>query len=454
MNSNNDRAVAKERWNFFAGTPMRLAEALRSALPMTEDHYTHTVGYTQRDPRAFFLYGCMDEVYKSSTASLQWAEFLNAPEGELRAYDEEAAKDIRVRHMRRVVTDRVLDEQDMWSRKLTEILTDLILFDSTNEQDYYRIYLGCRWLNAYLGLQSDFKEFYGCRNLNADFSIKEALRDIEAAQERVDTAKLWFLNAPISSKKIPRPGTMFRSARERYKQAVLVATADQKLTLGVSYEMGHSVPSRAIHPSVGAPTRDVDRTTVDVNIGKISLLATHTVFAAFKVSVVEPTGEARRMMDTFAESDAEKAFQEVHQSDVQIGDLVAAYGDNVCEVIEKTQSEYGYMSYKVRFLLRPMLEEIPVDWYPANYVHLLMPRRRLRESLEEVLRRVGASPEELQRVAGFPEERISELLPEVLRDMEAAGLFHALRQRNLKQSPPPCDKEDPGGTPSGAVGHD
>lgn len=242
MTQKSDGEAAKDRWSFFAATPMRLADALRKALPMTEDHYTQRVGYTQNDPRAFFLYGCLDEVYKASAASLQWAEFLGAHEDEL-----------RVPHVTRIVTDRVLDEQDLWSRKLTEVLADLILFGSTNEQEYHRIYLGCRWLSAYLGLQSDFREFYGCRNLNADDSIADAVRTIEAAQKRVDSTKLWFLHVPILSGKLPRPGTIFRSARERYKQAVLLASADQKLTLGVSYEMGHSVPSRAIHASVGAP---------------------------------------------------------------------------------------------------------------------------------------------------------------------------------------------------------
>ena len=396
---------------------MRLAEAFCSALPITEDHYTHTVGYTQRDPRAFFLYGCMDEVYKSSTAILQWAEFLDAPEDDQKAHNEPAQTDARLRHMKRVVTDRVLDEQHMWVRKLTEILTDLILFAATDEQDYYRIYLGCRWLDAYLGLQADFVEFFGSENANASVSIAHAVRVIESAQQLVDTSRIWFLKAAISSQRVPRAGGIFRSARQRYKQAVLLATADQKLALGVSYEMGHSMPSRAIHPSVGAPTRDEGLTaSVDGNIGRISLLAAHTVVAAFKISSVEPSDATRQIMTTFVDPGIDERFHAVHHGSLEVGDIVAAYSsDSVCEIIDRTTTKYGYTSYKVRVLLRPMLEEIQVDWYPSQYVHLLVPRRQLRESLREACGRMGIRSDEIT------EARLSELLPGVLAEMEKAG---------------------------------
>ena len=268
-----------------------------------------------------------------------------------------------------------------------------------------------------MGLQADFSEFYGCANANVDLSIEHAVRAVDATQRLVDMSRLWFLKGPILSQKLRRPGMIFRSARERYKDAVVLATGDQKLALGVSYEMGYSMPSRSIHPSFGAPTRDAHRAVVDANIGKIGVLAIHVVVAAFTLSGIEPTGETRDTMNTFAELQSAKTFQAIHEADLEIGDIVAAYGDNVCEVIDKARTKYGYTSYKVRFLLRPMLEEIQTDWFPARYVHILIPRRQLRQSLGEAFKQLGISDDDVS------DATISELLPDVLLEMEAACLL-------------------------------
>jgi len=175
--TNDQRAEHRRRREFFANAPLQAAEALRKALPMSEDHYRGSVGYNQMNARAYFLYGCMDEVFKASMASMRWAEAMDMPEEELRTF--EASPDAAERHMSRVLLESVIDEQAMWGRKLSELLVDLILFEASNEEDYYRIYLGCRWLVAYLGLQNDFEEFFASRSCNAASTITQVTREIE-----------------------------------------------------------------------------------------------------------------------------------------------------------------------------------------------------------------------------------------------------------------------------------
>ena len=43
------------------------------------------------------------------------------------------------------------------TRKLTEILLNLILLSTTNEQEFFQLYLACTELNACIGLQADFE---------------------------------------------------------------------------------------------------------------------------------------------------------------------------------------------------------------------------------------------------------------------------------------------------------
>ncbi len=113
----------------FLGTwPMRAADTLMRALPIDEATYQGVVGHAHHDARAYLLYGALDEVFKVCTATLRWAEFLDAPEEESKKHD--ASENEAEQHMHRVVIEAVLDEQHMWIRKLNELLSDLILFQS------------------------------------------------------------------------------------------------------------------------------------------------------------------------------------------------------------------------------------------------------------------------------------------------------------------------------------
>ncbi len=421
---------AKEARRFHATAPMQAAEALRQALAIGEDSYLRIVGYAHSNGRAFFLYGCLDEVFKVCVNITRWAEIMDEPEEKRK---EGASGDDRTRHVHRVVREAVIDGQEMWTRKLTEILADLILFESTNEQAYYRVYVACRYLDGYLGLQQDFDEFFACRSGNADSSIKHVVSTIESLQRKIDPAKLWFLRAPIVTTKLPRPGFVFASARQRYMAALEMSDADQRLALGISYEMGHSRPSRSIHPNIGGPRHESEDDRVDRNIGRVGLLAAHVVVAAYRLAGVEPTGIAKQLTEAFQTSDAQAKMEARVQSDYAVGDIVAAYGPDPCLIVDKAKSKYGYSSYKVRFLLSPMLPELPEDWFPADYVRLMMPHRELRDGMVKALETAGASVEDIQTMREIPDADITALLPETFKAMERDGLLTLMFRRGSQK---------------------
>jgi hypothetical protein len=416
---------ARKRRDFFATWPMRAADILRKALPIDEAHYQGVVGYAHRDARAYLLYGAMDEVFKVCTATLRWAEFLDVPEEESKKHDTSAGD--TERHMRRVVIEAVLDEQHMWIRKLNELLSDLILFQSTNEQDYYRLYLASRFLAAYLCLQRDFEEFFAFRNGNADVTIRDVLAHIEAIQKTIDRNKVWFLTGLISAAKPPRPGGIFTSARRRFILAVGSAEADQRTALGISYEGGHSVPSRSLHSSIGDPgRRETERDEMDINIGRLGLLTGHITVIAHKLAGIEPTGAARDLATALGDSDGPKAFAEVIQAEFEVGDIVFAYGNDVCQIIDRAKSKYGYTSYKVRYLSRPMLAELPEDWFSAREIRLIIPHKGLRRRVSDLFKFAGANPEQIAQVDAVSDAEMSRLVAKAIREWEAAGILPRL----------------------------
>lgn len=386
---------------------------MREALGLDELNYSHRIGYGVEDARAYYLYGCIDETFKACTAILRWMGFLNEPAEKVNPPENTTGE--QRRNMDRVVTEAVVDEQQLWARKLNELLSDLILFQTTNEQPYYRIYLASRHLESYLGLQADCDEFFDCTNSNAATTVQDALQVIEAGQGKTDVRKLWFLNAPLSSRAIPRPGSVFRSARSRFKEALRLASPDQRIALGISYETGYSRPSRSLHANIGGFPDAGRSKAVERNLIRIGILASHVVSAAYTLAGVKPHGIAAYLQHPARRAEARALFDERFTSDFAVGDIVTPHYPDVCEIVEKKKSKYGYVSYKMRFLTPPLLPGLLEDWYPAGYVRLLCTRDSLRKNLVEIFAAAGATPEQLKAVRAYPDADLTQAMKEVLK---------------------------------------
>lgn len=401
---------------FFAKAPIQAATALQKALPVKESGYRFVVGHAHGDARAYYLYGILDEVLKACVASMRWDELLGDTE---KKHEVVAAED---EHLGRVVIESIIDEQLMWARKLTEILSDLILFSSANDQDHYRLYLACKQLDAYLGLQKDFGEFFACRNVNIDTSIDLLCDEIGDIGKRIDVRRVWFLKKPIDRKKLPRPGSIFGSARERFKQAVEVASPDHRLVLGASYETGHSVPSRSIHPNIGGPRREVSLQDVDRNIGRVGLLCIHTVLVAHTLSGINPKGVGEQLLRVLDKgTNAPEILERVFQRELDIGDIVFAYGEDLCQVIDRSKSKYGFTSFKVRYLTKPMIPEVKEDWFPVRYIRRLYPRKEIRQRMVDLLRKRGTPEDQIEEIQNLTDEELSLILAKTFTELERVG---------------------------------
>jgi hypothetical protein len=411
--ANPEKDPEAERRLFSATGPLKAGARLREELKLDELNYLRRTGFGVNDPRAYFLYGCLDEVFKACTSILRWIEFLGEPKEESKPAGD--ASDEQKRNMLRVVKEAVVDEQHMWARKLNELLSDLILFSTTNEQPYYRIYLACRQLDGYLGLQADCDEFFACTNENTNYSIRDLVTVISSEQKLIDTSKLWYLRKPLNPAKLPGAGQVFSSARSRYKQAVQLASPDQRASLGVSYDMGYSRPSRSIHSNIGGLSEGGSRDAVDSNITRVGFMAAHVVSAAYSLAGVKPVGIAAYINDPSRLPEAQANMDSTIASNFAVGDIVTPHGKDVCEIVDKRKSKYGYCSYKVRYLTPPLPPGHLEDWYPAGYVRLLCTRKDLREKLVEIFRSVGATPEELRKVQEFPDADLTGAMMAVLR---------------------------------------
>jgi hypothetical protein len=420
----------RKRQEFFVQAPLRAAARLQKQLPIDELGYRRVIGYGHADARAYFVYGALDEALKASMAGLRWLELLadepESPADPEKEKAEASAKPDRDgdEHIGRLLLESVIDEQEMWARKLTEILFDLVLFSTTNDQEFYRLYLACKQLDAYLGLQSDFEEFFACRSANADATIRRLLKEIEQVRERIEVGRAWFVADGVDLRR-PR-GRIFRSARQRFIRAQTVAPPDLQLVMGPSYEMGYSAPSRSVHPNVGGPTREFTKAQVERNLDKVGLLGLHIVALAHEVAEIEPAGESRQLVNALRASDGPAMFRRVFQRELEVGDVVFAYSEDLCQIVETAKSKYGNTSYKVRYLTRPMLDGIEEDWFPARYIRLLYRRRDIKPAMIDGLRRAGSAEDQVRQFEGLSETEAARVLARTFTDLEEKGVLRMM----------------------------
>ena len=410
----------RKRRDFFSGTTLRAAIGIRKQLTVDELNYQRIIGHAHSDCRGFFIYGCMDEVVKASTAMLRWTEFLEEPQDKgVAEPDDELSS-----YINRTTIEAVYDEQQLWIRKLKEILVDLMLFRNANDQNYYRLFLTYKFLEKYLGFQTDLREFFACESRNVSHSVEYAKKTIARIHKEVDPTKLWFLKPNLNPVK-PAAGKIFASARTKLKNVLAVATPDQRLILGITYDRGYSKASRSTHSNIGDPLSSITVKTLDSELSHVAFLSIHIVSEAYKLLGAEPVGEAAKLIAASTSTDFGDNFKAKFSADFCIGDVVMAYGRYLAVVLETKKSPYGYTSCRVQFLRTPMLEEHPEDWFSAPYLNLIAPKQKIIELLSEMLEKQGAStPVEI------PEAGYVDLVIKATNQMDNEGFFDRLKGKS------------------------
>lgn len=428
----------RRRREFLVQEPLRAAARLQKALALDEVGYRHVMGHGHADARAYLLYGGLDEVMKASIAGLRWLELLEDKEAGEDTPGTEPVRpvkreDSRDQHGKRLLLESVIDEQEMWARKLVEIAVDLVLFRGTNEQDVFRLYLIGRQLDAYVGLQRDFQEFYGCQNRNAESTIGLLLGMVDELRGRVDVGRVWFIRDGQDLRRAPRAGGTFRTVRQRFLQALAAAPPELRLTLGGNYEMGYSAPSRSVHSNVGGPMRELTKAEIERNVSRIGLLGLHVVLLAHDLAGIEPAGDTKGIAEAIRESDAAEMYRQKFQREFEIGDIVFAYGDDLCQITGVTTSDYGYTSYTVRYLGRPSIEGIDEDSFPGEYVRLLYRRRDIKPEMIERIRQAGASDERIADIEQLDDASAAEVLARTFVHLEMQGVLAMMLRRREEQ---------------------
>ena len=188
----------KELNEIGASQLLKLAHNLKTSLKIDESSYRYIANIGHSDARSFYLYTVISEIMKVATVNIRMLEFLHDSE------EEEKFKITKIRHsgnttkddeelINRTILEGFINEQNLWRRRLSECLIDLICFTKTNEQAYFKLFIAANELSDTLYANRDFLEFFECKTSNFEKSAIDILKIVNDTIAKTDKDKIWFL---------------------------------------------------------------------------------------------------------------------------------------------------------------------------------------------------------------------------------------------------------------------
>lgn len=349
----------KKKFDTFISFPFTSAKELMGKL-YSSDNFYETATYAwvgEKDAKKLFLYGVCKEVSKTCVSLINGTEFL-----------QQIPKVKQKEPMEKMIFGSIIDEQSYRIRKMIELLALLILFDKKTKRDEeYRIYLNAENLDISISRQKEFKEFYeGEKISNVQRSLDDFSKRVSDDLSAIGEKELWFLDMNRFQSQKP---SVFKSKRAIYLEALLLANDDERLSMGISYHKTYSRLSISAHPFLGSRDygeEENDYKTVKSNFGYLSIISMHIMRLAYKIAgLKDPRGMEKIMGENLEKSEASKAMKEMKKN-YYPGDIVLTRHQDLAEILEMKESKFGYEAYKIKFLSRSPIPEIPEDWREAG----------------------------------------------------------------------------------------
>jgi hypothetical protein len=402
------------------GVPLRSANRLMEQL-YSDDRFYEAATYTwvgEKDAKKLFLYGVCKEVIKVCIGLMNDQEFLQeAPDGK------------NPDRMEKIIHGAIADVQTYRIRKMVELLGILILFEKNTKRDEeYRVYLSAENMDLSLARQEDFKELYEKRIVsNTQSSIDNFAKRIQDDMQQLGVTELWFLDKEKLKKQKP---SVFKGKKTLFLEALLVANADQRLALGISYGRGYSRTSQSIHPLLGSHDYGKDENNtkhIIANFSHLAIVALHVMHLAYKLAGIEdPEGLTKFMGKNFEKSEAPKTISGL-QKEFKLGDLVLTAWEDLAEIVDEHTSKYGYRAYKVKYLSRPPLPEFPEDWLEAQSIIAALLRKDMVRTFYEKHVHYEELPKDvveiMKEVMKQPDEELMKYAKPFFADLHKAGVL-------------------------------
>lgn len=328
--------------------------------------------------KLFYCYWVLNEIEKAGTNIIRIEKIIKNELKNIRENDR----------LHKNIINAILDEQQLWIRKLTEILCESINFSCIKNEIYFEHYILTQRHQAYLKRKSSYKDFFNCnrnRDNNNIFKLTARISEIENLNS-FDIKNAWYLK---SKKPLPvRKGkeiSKHADFREILRNALKHADKSQKIILGFGYE-NYSRLSRNIHHNIGGPTNEFNKENVEINLHYIGLLSGQILLCIKKILVLKSENDwLEKLKMILTDNPYPKNLHDnIMKKNINKGDFVVVQGE-ICEVVKVTKNDFGYRTFTVSFLERLDNHPCKNDDYLGSEIMLISKRKKLIEDTKKII---------------------------------------------------------------------
>lgn len=410
----------------------RAIHAINMQLKVNETAYRSFVGADFSAPKDYFLYGELDQVYKTSFSLKNLRGFMGEHPSKWKKHNDDLGW-----HLFRMMVETIMDQLHALQRKLAEILIVLLNFKSTNQEDAYRAYLAAQTLDDLFRVRKDWKEFYGLEDAQIDGDIAKYQKTVTDCLSKLGVSTIWFLNMA----KFDEGKTMpFASIRTMFLEAIKVANDEEKLVLGASYDEAFAVRSAALHNSVGRRQTELNENRIIGEMVRCCLLGFHIIRNVHELTAIPFSKEMQEFQSHYSKTNAVTVFQDARAKDLHVGDIVLVYGE-VGEITERIETQYGYTSFGVKCLTAPASAGTPEQVFFSMFVEKLCAKNEIRQYTIDLINSLdGKGDEEEQKALDFlkvnigsiPDDDLFQVIKDAYVEWRKAGL--PVKIRNIKKA--------------------
>ena len=364
----------KKQYKFWIKCSLQAPRDLFPYLGIDDSIYKWLVSYSQPNPRGYYVHRILDEVLKIATAMIRWEEFLQ---------DTSSLSPKNPNIIEEAVVGAILDEQNMWQRKLIEALTELILFTETNYQDIYRHYFMIYELQNIFNTINNWYQYYGCEFNNYLFQANELIQDIKQLEGSINTKDIWYQQAQIPDSALPiKSYKLTSSLSSKLKKAIPISMPHERLTLGISYDQ-YSRNSKHIHLRTSEKYLEgYSIKQIDSNFGIIGTTIISIIVRCQKLINKVPEGINKQLDEIVKTNDFPiKKLQALTEEIFETGDLVVTIYGELGQVISVSTSILGYKAYKIKYLVEKPLK-IQEENFPGNYLKKLISKDLIKDVIK------------------------------------------------------------------------
>lgn len=364
---------------------LRGADEIRKTLNLTESSFQFMSRAFNNRGQKHFIYEALNEIEQLAMALMDFTETLKEKPKRLMNDDIE-------NRISRNSFEFIEREISLHARRLIELLAFLINFSQTNSDEYYDHYLLYQELNQRKKKKNDYKTYYGSENLNNNAVIDLIKQCITAGETKIDLKKCWYL---ATGKNLLPDG---KAEPEKFyicfKKAIALATIPEKIALRFSYNQAYGEASQSIHLGIGRIKSEISFESLKATTFTLYNLGIHCLLRCQKLlGLKNREGVIPEMIGSnkTAQKELKILYNKYVKPEIKKGDFVRV-DTSLFEVLGTVRGEFGYRSFKLKYLTRPHMPEIKVEWYPAYNVVKIEDGKKMRDNIIKLLTIDGEKP--------------------------------------------------------------